>query len=316
MGSNPWVRPKQRSWIFSVAGVAIAVLIVVGVGPQGVLLQRVTVCQLGAEIGSYSIWTPYVLLNQPDQTEVSMAAETNAWNYTFTSGSLTTGALPVGSTGSWGGFGNDGPSGGVLAEFQDSSWTFYHAVNKTVIGNSPGPCTQPYVAKVGASLGCGGLLTIPLYPNNSTDSNEPHIWNSSTAVSGTWGPGCPVQTPGTYVWFDNSYSANGVGNYAPVDLNLCGWNSTYPLWLDGTARIPVIVTVPYQGRDVSASGFISWYGQPNAGPPLSGQATGITAYYALPGGWNWSLAPVGPAAFPINPGEPLPGLIAFERSAC
>jgi len=294
----------------------VAAVVVVGVGPPGALLPHVTVCRLGPEVGTYVILTPDMLMNKPFQAIFSIASYYDAWNYTFTSGSLVVGALAQNSTLGLGGAGSFGSPGGLEASYQDHNWTFFRAVNASVIGSTPSPCTQPYVAELGVGLGCGGWVTIPLLPNNSTDTNEPHILNGVDNITGTQGPGCPVQTPGTFVWFDNSYDPNGTGNYAPVDLNLCQIPGL-SMQLLGIARIPVVVTVPYQGHDISTSGFMNWYGNPAGGyTPTNPPSSWASAYYLLPGGWNWSLAPVGPADFPINPNVPLPSLLAFARSAC
>ncbi len=310
-----WSRRRKVSVVAaSVACVVVVLVISIGIGPPGFALLHVTVCRLGREVGSYVIWTPDILLNKPDATNVSVWTVGYDWNYTFTSGSLTVGSLPPGPFKFGGGEGVTLGQGGLFGNFQNHNWTFYQAVNESVIGASPDPCTQRYIAETGSPLGCGGSVTLPLLPNNSTDTNEPHIWNGTVGENGSEAP-CPVQTPGTYVWFDSSFHSGGTGASAPVDLNLCDSPGTYSLELQGVARIPVVVTVPYQGRDISASGFLSWQGSTTGGldPGLGPE---VSAYWNIPGGWNWTLAPVGPASFPINPNQPLPALVAFERSAC
>jgi len=310
------VRRDRPRWLFAVAGAVIAAVIVVGVGPPEAFLHSVTVCRLGPELGTYVIWTPLVLLNKPFEANVSNWVDGSAWNYTFSSGSLSVGALPTGPFDYGGGDAIVGPGGGIYADFQNHNWTFYETENKTVMGATSGPCTQPYVAELGNGLGCGGLLTIPLLPNNSTDTTEPHIWNGTTGLNGSESL-CPTETPGTYVWFDTSFDVNGTGNYRPVNWNLCDLSGDSSLQLLGVARIPINVTVPYDGRDISSKGYLNWYGEPGGGT-LPGLTTISvdSAYYSVPDGWNWTLAPVGPAALPINPSAPLPGLVAFERSAC
>ena len=311
------VRHRQDvpSWPATMAGVVVGLLVLFGVGPPGFLLPHVTVCRLGEKVGSYVIWTPTSLLNQPDDTNISEWVMGHDWNYTFTSGSLTVGSFPSGPINYGGGFSSIGSDvGGLLGMFQNHDWTFYHAVNVSVVGTSPDPCTQSYVAEIGSPLGCGGLVTLPLLPNNSTDTNEPHVWNGTIGENGSE-PECQVQTPGTYVWFDSSFDKNGTGTSAPVTLNLCNWPGTYSLGLQGLARIPIVVTVVYEGHDISSSGFLNWQGNPTgAYIPLIGSED--SAYWSIPGGWNWSLAPVGPAAFRIDPAQPLPALLAFERNAC
>jgi hypothetical protein len=60
---------------------------VLGVGLPGLILSREAVCQLGAQVGNYTIWTPTQIANVPDGGNVSVAIE--EWNLTMTSGSLT-----------------------------------------------------------------------------------------------------------------------------------------------------------------------------------------------------------------------------------
>lgn len=305
-------------WSFGIVGFLVAVVLFASVGPPALLLQHVTVCGLGPEIGTYVVWTPGTIINKPYETNISVSAYYGTWNYTFTSGTLSVGTLPVIDSGPIGGEGDYGPQGGLLVDFQNHNWTFFRTVNETVVGTAPGPCSQPYVAEVGAGQGCGGGFVIPLLPDNSTDSNEPHVWNGTEGLNGSEPvSGCAIQTAGTYVWFDSSFHAGGTGNYAPVTWNLCHSTGTFSLELLGLAQIPIRVTVPYQGRDISATGFLNWYGNSTGArwltPPFEPEAS---AFYEVPGGWNWTLAPVGPAAFAINPTLPLPSLVAFERSAC
>jgi hypothetical protein len=306
-------RRRRRDWPFAVAGAIVGLILVLGIGSPGFLLEHVTVCKLGNEVGTYVIWTPLSLLNKPEGTNVSVWAA--AWNYTFSSGSLTVGALSSTTPNSAGGEQDDEPGGGIFAGYQNHNWSFYQVVNESVIGTTAEPCTQGYVAELGNPLGCGGLTTVPL-SHNSTDTNEPHVWNGTTGFNGSEAP-CTVQTPGTYVSFDTSFNPNGTGTAAPVTWNLCNTPGNSPLELLGTARISVVVTVPYQGHDISSFGFLNWYGDPNGGS--TGGPNGISeasAFYSVPGGWNWTIAPVGPAAFAVNPASPLPTLVAFERNAC
>ena len=307
-------RRNRPRWVFSIVGALLAAVIVVGIGPPGLLLQHVTVCQLAAEIGTYTIWTPDPLVNKPEGVNVSVF--TSAFNYTFTSGSLTVGQLPANAKGG-GGYGDDGPDSGIFSMWTDINWTFYRTTNVSEVGGTPGPCTQAYLAERDLpALGGGGLVTIPLV-NSSSDLIEPHIWNGTPGINGTQGPGYPVQTPGTFVWFDTAFHADGSGAAAPVTWNLCNLPGDWPLALVGVARIPVDITAVYQGKDITSSGFMNWYGDPNAGiVEGSGIGSDASAYYSVPGGWNWSLAPVGPVSSPIDPSLPLPGLVAFERSAC
>jgi len=308
----------RRALVLVPAGAVVALVIFVGVGPPALFLKRVTVCELGPEVGTYVIWTPEELLNKPDLTNVSAYMDFGSWGYTFTSGSLTVGAIPSESTGGGGGGEADhAPGGGISGDYQNHNWTIYQATNESVVGSTPGPCTQPYIAEIGQPQGCGGSARIPLLPNNSTDTNEPHIWNGTTGVNGSE-PGCPVQTPGAFVWFDTSFHSDGTGSSVPVTWNLCNRPGDSLLQLTAPAQIPIVVTVPYDGHDISSTGFEVWQGDPNGGTVGGDNPTfyADSASYSLPGGWNWTLAPVGPAQFQINPYLPLPSLVAFVQHSC
>jgi hypothetical protein len=285
-------------------GVGVACLVTFSIGPPGLILPHATVCQLGADLGTYTVWTPTQIANFPDGGTASVAFD--GWNLTMTSGSLTTN--PLKDSGPVEQFGSD-PNGGLFGSFADFNWTFYRTSNVSVAGGSPDPCTQPFIAQMAVpGGGCGVGAVIPLV-DNSTDAVEPHVWNGTPGLNGseTYG-GCPVQTPGTYVWFDSSFHAGGSGPAQPVRWDRCNSSGFAPLTLDGDARIPIAVTVPYHGTEISAWGTLTWYD--------SDPADGPTAVYEVPGGWVWTLAPVGPAEFIINPSQPLPGLVAFERTAC
>jgi hypothetical protein len=291
--------------------VIVGVVILVGFGWPGVFLPHGTVCQVGAEVGNYTIWMPLQLINIPDGGNVSYGSD--EWNVTVTSGSLTMNALvpqkgPIFSS-------LAGGSGlyraGIWAMYGDFNWTIYDTRNTSTMGVSD-PCTQPYVAHLIVPGGaCGGSAVIGL-TNNSTDLVEPHVWNGTAGENGTENyPGCPVQTPGTYAWFDSSLHLGLSGEPAGVNWNLCGLSGFHNLVLNGIAKVPVALHVPVLGKDISISATLEWYDSPAlkvyAGPTVS---------YLLPGGWNWTLAPVGPVNSKINPDLPLPGLVAFDRSAC
>ncbi|MGP8159014.1 MAG: hypothetical protein ACLPWO_05350 [Thermoplasmata archaeon] len=311
-------RRRRAFWVYIGVGVAVAAVVVLGIGPPGILLPRSTVCQLGSLVGSYVIWTPNEPVNKPEGANVSAFVIAAGWNYTFTSGSLTVGGIhPNPESGN--GWGDDSPDAGIALQGTLNNWTFYRVTNASVTGGGSNPCTQPYVAELGLPPypSCGGPVTIPL-EDNSSDVLEPHVWN------GLWGPNdsfseppsCPGATPGTQVWFDTSFHSGGTGNSAPAMLSLCGMVGTFPVELDGIAQVPVVVTVPYAGHEISAAGYETWQGQPNPGQPFPGMDSFATAYYQLPDGWNWTLAPVGPADFPIDTSVPLPALVAFVRSNC
>ncbi len=306
----------RRPWIYSFAGIAVALLIVVGFGPTGLLLPRSTICQKGDLVGTYAIWTPDTPLNKPEGVNVSAAAQIGGWNFTFSSGSVIVGSIHPSELAA-GGWGDRGSASGISMQGAEVNWSFYSVHNTSVIGTSSNPCTQPYVAEMESPpvQQCGGFVTIPLV-DNTNDVVEPHVWNGELGVnsSSPEPPNCPPTTPGAYIWFDISFHENATGAAAPVQWNLCNSTGTFPLVLPGVAEIPVVVYAPYEGREISASGAQTWVGLPNGGntPPIEFW----TANYSVPGGWLWMLAPVGPTPATINPELPLPSLVAFERLAC
>jgi hypothetical protein len=153
--------------------------------------------------------------------------------------------------------GPDGP-GGIWVAYDDFNWTFYRTANVSVDGGTGAPCTQPYIAQITEpSGGCGTLETIPL-ANSATDAGEPHAWNGTGAINGSeTAPGCPVQTPGTYVWFDSSFHLGSSGPPHPFRWDLCNTTGFVPLALDGYAQVPIAVTVPFGGTEISATGFLT-----------------------------------------------------------
>jgi len=309
-------RHRKPFWAFVVVGVAVAAVIVVGLGPPGILLPRSTVCQLGPRVGTYMIWTPDQPLNKPAGVNISAFAIFRGWNFTFASGSVSVGGIRPNESEGFG-WGDYSAYGGISMMGSENNWSFYSVSNTTVIGGSSNPCTQPYVASIGqAYQSCGGLVTIPLQ-NNVSDALEPHVWN------GLWGPNssfsepptCPAATPGAYIWFDTSYHQNATGTSAPFDWDLCNDTGSVPTYVSGVAEVPIVVYAPLNGRVISASGYETWIGSDRGSlyPPINRI---WTAFYEVPTGWDWHLAPVGPTTFPLDPSEPLPALVAFERTAC
>jgi hypothetical protein len=305
-------RRHRIPWVFSVVGVVVASAVVIGIGPPGAFLQHVTVCQLGAEVGTFTIWTPGMLINIPDGGNVTF--ETNEWNITVTSGSLVLNSLQPqhGPIYSGGGGGSGLNRAGIWAEYADFNWTIFQTVNASTVGASSGPCTQPYVAQLGVpGGGCGGEAIIPL-SDNATDAVEPHSWNGSGPFNGSETyPGCPQQTPGTYVWFDSSFHLGEAGAMAPVTWNLCGDSGYHPMTFAGVAQVPLVLHAPSQHGRLSVSAMLEWTDSPTE-PVYSGPTVG----YLVPAGWNWTLAPVEPTSTPIDPYQELPSLVAFERSVC
>ena len=305
-------RGHRSSSLPVLAGVAAALLLVLGIGPPGLLLPRATTCQLGAEVGTYTIWTPMQMINIPDGGNVTFA--TDEWNITVASGSLTLNPLepPQGPIQS----GVSGGSGlnraGIWVQYGDLNWTFYHTSNISLIGASPGPCTQSYVAEIDLpGGGCGGWAVMPL-ANNASDAVEPHVWNGTAGFNGSETyPGCPQQSTGTYTWFDTSLHTGATGPAQPIDWNLCGVTGNHSLVLNGVAQLPIVLNVEVNGADIAVAGLLRW-----CDSPALHVYSGPTVTYLVPGGWNWTLGPVGPTPAPIDPDLPLPGLVAFTRSAC
>jgi len=297
-------------WTFALIGAVVAISVYAGVGPPGVLLPRGTDCELGSTIGTYTIWAPTGLLNIPDGGNVGYDSTAGQLNYSFTSGSLTVGGLrPVSGAGG-GGAGETAPQAGIFASYADWNFTFYRTANASRVGAASDPCTQPYVASFALANGfCWSEFSIIPIPDNSTDSAEPHVWNATTGTNSTYNPECPVRTPGTYVWFNSTLNLGGSGVAKPFRWDLCNDLENQTLMLETVARLPVVVTVPFGGGSISATGFLTWDGSGDSGIP--------TATYNLPGGWVWTIGPVGPVSSAVDPlAASIPGLLAFERSAC
>lgn len=312
MENRTAVRRRRAPWSFVFVGVVVATVIVIGVGPPGVLLSHATVCRTAEKIGTYTVWTPLQLINIPDGGNISFA--TNEWNITVSSGSLIMNELkPFGGPIQSGMSGGSGLNrAGIWVEYGDFNWTFYRTVNESVIGGAQGPCTQPYVAELTVPGGaCGGWAVVPI-ADNTTDAVQPHVWNGTAGFNGTETyPGCPVQTPGTYAWFDSEFHSTGAGISPPVVMDLCGVPGYRPLVLEGVAQVPLVLFVPANGTHISVAATLKW----NDSPALK-VYMGPTVSYLVQGGWSWTLSSVGPATSAIDPNVPLLGLVAFERTAC
>lgn len=291
---------RRRAAVSVVAGAAVALLLVTGLAVPGWALPRTEGCQLGTAVGAYAIWTPLSLVNSPEGGNVNAFAD--SWHYTFASGGLTITSPP------WdypGGSGQTNASPGIFSSYGEFNWTFYRTQNVSGVGTGGSPCTQPYVAQFTQGASSGGLCVIPI-PNGSSDMVEPHSFN------GTGTDACPVTQTGPYVSF---YTAFPAGDRLPgsvTRLDLCNLTGTYPLQVLGPAYVPVAVTVPYEGRNISATGQLSWFGDSSASLPFDH----FTASYDVPAGWNWALSTFPPTTAGINLNLPLPGLVAFVRSAC
>jgi hypothetical protein len=290
-------RPQARAWLTPLlVGVVVASTLVIGFGPPGLLLPKT--CQLGKDIGTYLVWTPLTLVNIPDGGGVSVSQ--NSWNYTMTSGSVTLTSPPAntGLTGEQ----SSPPSSGIFNTFEETNWTFYETQNVSPSGSTAVPCTQPYIAEfTGAYDDCFASPTLPLQ-NNTSDAIEPHSSNWSG-----FSPECPAPSPGAYVWFNTSFPLPATG--ASTRLNLCGQSGFDTLAAYTPVQLPIAVNVPFQGREISSVGHLSWQGVDSAADEPS-----VT--YNVPADWMWEVAPIGPTHSPLNLSRTLTQLLAFERFPC
>jgi hypothetical protein len=280
-------------------GVAIALVLLVGVP---FIVRPVTSCTLGSEVGSAWIWTPQILVNVPDGGSGSW--DTNGGNWTFTSGSVVMGKVPLGGTASLSPGVNET---GIVGVVGLAHWGFFATHNISTGFGTDDPCTQPYVAGLEAPLMCGGsgnLTTILPLANNSSDANELHVVPAQP---------CSVQsaTPGAEISFDTSYHASNMsGNHQSETIALCGPLSSAPLnvSLTGIAKYPIEATMLLPSGPILASGFETWQGPL---PPL-----GPTVGYSLPPGWTWNVSTVIPGVLPTLSNPLTTSLLAFERSDC
>ena len=293
----------EHRWPAAFAGFAVALFLVLALGPHG-YLTRSQVCQLGPPIGTYTILTPTNLANIPDGGYASYT--TYGWNYTMVSGSVTIGDLkPMPPF--WTTVAHTVPASGVLSDWADFNWTFYRTENVTVTGAAPTPCTQPFLAQIQFYGVCGGSgMVIPI-SNNSTDASDPHTWSGNSQYNGT-GAQCPTLTPGAYVWFNTSFDASGSSWGKPVDLNLCNRAGYYPLEADGQVQIPVRVVVPFDGSVISSAGYLTW--------SAFGYSHNQSILYEIPMGWNWLLSQLGPSSQSLAMSTGHVPAVGFERLAC
>ena len=299
-------RPRSRTMrrLLTVAiGVGVGALLVVATVSPGVFLGSRT-CVLGQRIGTYTVFSPIFLANIPDGgfANVSLAG----WNYTFASGSVSVGAIEA-SDGSIG-VAHVVPYAGIQAAWWDVNWTFYSTMNTSSGGAVSHPCTQPYIAENGGGLGCGGFVVMPI-ANNSSDASDPHFWSGEGAFNGSESyPGCPTQTPGTSVWFNTSFGWSSSESSPPPTIDLCQSARYFPETVSGTVNIPIQIFVPFDGRNISASGDLIWSSFDYNGQP--------TISYELAPGYWYEMSPIGPTQEQTGQSFPGPSSIAFERFNC
>ena len=282
-----------------------------GDSPSGVFLQHVTVSQLGAGLETFTIWTPLQLINIPDGGNISFA--TNEWNVTALIGlvdSESTPALRGSSTGGLsGGSGLNGPD-----RVQGPGTSTGPSIGRSTtrrLAYLPAPAASPTSPSWFRAVRAGGGLWSRWPTTRQTPSNRMHGTAPPPQRHGDL-RGVQFKRPGrTEFWFDSEFQTSGTGITQPVVWNLCGVSGFLPLVLSDVAQVPVALVVPFQGTDISVTSMLEW----NDSSALR-VYLGPTVSYLVPGGWSWTLSPVGPVASGINPSSPLPGLVAFERSAC
>ena len=293
---------RQRA-LAAIGGVAIAVLLVVGV-PE--VTHPVTSCALGAKVGSAWIWTPGILLNVP--LGGGAAWGDRQLNWTFSSGSLVVGELPTGGGGSALELGSN--ETGINGVFGLANWSFYEAQNRSTAYGTGNPCTQPYVAEIHNGLNCGAvgnLSSVLVLPDNASDAVQPHYIPSAN---------CSYEsaTPGATLYFDTSYHSAAAGSpYTSETIRLCGFGYDSPLdvSLTGVAGYPIDVSMTVGGATIRAMGFVRW-----AGPSPTPEGNVPTAQYSLPNGWAWNISTIEAGTLPTVANPTTTSLLAFERSAC
>jgi hypothetical protein len=228
-------------------------------------------CQLGQVVGQASqILTPAELVNAPYNgsafANVSFAPTGGGPVYIFASGGLQERAQPWPGTEAQGGFlesfgteaghANGDPwSTGIFVQM---NWTMYAVHNATVVGASKNaPCTTPYIAVPQPSVvNPIQMLGIPPLTNYTDDASESHS---------LFDPG-QMPPPGqATVWFDNGFHA---ANYPTVDT--CG-RPGVTLSYTGNVQVPIWVTIPVGGKNLTAYGELEWNNVPyfSNGPNLT-----------------------------------------------
>ena len=294
--------PGHRTVAIPIAiGVAIGLILVIGIPG---LVRPVTSCALGSEVGSAWIWTPNILVNVPDGGSGSFDAY--GANYSFASGSATSGSVPSPAMEGAGLLPGHNESG-IVGDTGLAHWGLLATRNVTSAAGTGHPCTQPYVAELLGPLYCGAagnLSGILALPNNASDLVQPHVVPPTS---------CSLEeaTPGASFWFDTTYhvSTPGASNQSE-EVSLCGLGSRalFNVTLAGVASYPVVVSIPVSGADIKSVGVMMWIGSSSELSP--------TAAYSMPGGWNWNISTITPGILPTVAKPLTTSLLAFERTAC
>jgi hypothetical protein len=297
--SNPTRRRLSRAQRWTLIGVGIVVVIILGATLGYTYIPVVATCELGSRLGTYNVTAPELIANFPYMGGAGV--NESGQNWTFSSGGVVLGNL-VHSTG---GFGMWGTRGGSGLELQLGQPIFAVYSVHNVSGPFPRgshPCTQPYVAETVSSGYCGGggFAGYPL-PDPSNDSVEPHIFNSSCPSI----PNGSGIASGAYMSIDNSFPMNPAAG-AVQTLNLCSWTTNFSQAVRGAVALPITLYAPDDGRVLSVQGYLWWVSVLTDVP---------TASYSLPHGAIWRVATVGLFSEDA-PGLLPPGLLAFEELPC
>lgn len=278
---------KRTVVIVVIAVIVVIMLLIVGVWVFTVSAQG-TRCALGKPIYTGSYWGPDMLVNRPYLGNTTGTLSPNGSFYNFESGSLDLNASvqtwwnnPVGQA--WAE--SNTPTDGTWVQLENVhyNWTVYSVSNTT--GPAGGTaCTTAFVAAPGSLNRSGGsdvaLSRISL-ANNTTDTGEADCVGI---------PSC--------VWFDNNFRGS---NYPSVDT--CGVDHSVTIAVWRPVHIPIAITFPYQGKNFTASGTLSW---------------------SLLG-WNSAPLPTMNYVFPANTGTwqiyspsgtGVPGAFAFQFEPC
>ena len=160
--------PQSASTKSLVLGAVIGAMTYAGIiGASGLGLVSHTSCNLGVDIGSETIWTPYSLTNAPylgtsHYTANFSLFETFGFTKVTASGYLDSGNISTGY-------------------FETQKWTLYEQSNGTFLG--PGTnhrCDSRYAAMASAPIPDLSAQGLPLQgPGNMSNINEPTSYNDS-----------------------------------------------------------------------------------------------------------------------------------------
>ena len=281
-------RKKRLVWISLLAVLAV-VLATIG---ASIALEKAE-CVLGTEVYSLKTPSPVAFLNRPYLGNATvMYSGDPGPEFVFDSGSLQEESWPERATGSSNYAAGGSPPAGIWTLIQVATtfnWSVYTTENMTTTTTSSvAACTSAFVAMVHPTVPacCGVGSTEVSLPSNTTDVNEPNY------LPDTWGPA-------SQVWFDNGFHGS---NYPTVDT--CGLNHSITINVSSRVHVPIGLTFPFDGHNVTVRGSLSW--------DMQGFQSSPTPYplsYTFPSGaGQWQV---------YSPsGTDLPGALAFQYSPC